>query len=302
MATPYKSPIAAVLAACPLLLAGCGRSTEPPAAAGTPPASQAQPADALPPEMDRDAELAAKQEELARRETELALKERELNIARREAELAKQEVSRTAARTRQGAAGAAARPAPSSPSSTPVAPVAVKQPVLVAVTVPSGTQLTVALSGDLSTKTAQQGDPFEARVVSDVVVNGKRAVPAQSRVMGTVTDVISGSNKIGGVPTLGLRFDSLLLDDGQRLAINGELVEQGKSDTGRDAAKILGGAAAGAILGHQVKSNDGGKIIGGLLGGAIGAVAARKTGTEVQLAAGSQLTIALGSSFEVVPH
>jgi hypothetical protein len=217
------------------------------------------------------------------------MKQRELEVARRELELARKEKSAAAQRV-------ASKPAAAS------SPVVEKKPVLVAVTVPAGTQLTVALASDLSSKTATEGDPFEARLASDLMINGKRAVPANTRVTGTVTDVISGSNRIGGIPTLGLRFDSLLLDDGQKVAINGELVEQGKSDTGRDTAKILGGAAAGAILGHQVKSNDGGKIIGGLLGGAIGAVAARKTGTEVQLPAGSTLTIALGAPFDVVPR
>ena len=98
---------------------------------------------------------------------------------------------------------------------------------------------------------------------------------------------------------LGLTLDRLILADGQRIQINGELVEQGKSDTARDTAKILGGTAAGAILGHQVKKGSSGKVIGGILGGAIGAVAAKKTGTEVTIPAGSTLTITTGAPFDV---
>jgi uncharacterized membrane protein len=104
------------------------------------------------------------------------------------------------------------------------------------------------------------------------------------------------------VPTLGLRFDFLVLESNEKIAISGELVEKGKSDTARDTAKILGGAAAGAILGHQVSKDNSGKVIGGVLGGAIGAVIAKNTGTEVELAANSTLTIALGAPFEVKPR
>jgi Glycine zipper 2TM domain len=287
---------AALLAASVLIIGGCAKSADPQQSAATPPPASA---DAAPASAAPAADLATRQQELAQREADLAMKQRELEVARRELELARKEKSAAAQRV-------ASKPASSGKdrdAALPAASMVVeKKPVLVAVTVPSGTQLTVALSSALSTKTAMEGDPFEARLAADLNINGKRAVPANSRVLGTVTDVISGSSHIGGVPTLGLRFDSLLLDDGQKIAINGELVEQGKSDTGRDTAKILGGAAAGAILGHQVKSNDGGKIIGGLLGGAIGAVAARQTGTEVQLPAGSTLTISLGAPFDVVPR
>jgi hypothetical protein len=174
--------------------------------------------------------------------------------------------------------------------------------VLAPIVVPAGTQLTVALSSDLSTKTAHAGDTFEARLVSDLMVDGRRAAAAGSLVTGSVTDVVSGSKTIGGVPTLGLRFDSLVLESNEKISISGELVEKGKSDTARDTAKILGGAAAGAILGHQVKKDNSGKVIGGVLGGAIGAVIAKNTGTEVELAANSTLTIALGAPFEVKPR
>ncbi|MEO7774615.1 MAG: glycine zipper 2TM domain-containing protein [Steroidobacteraceae bacterium] len=283
----------AVLAASAVLLVGCGKPPETQVNA-LPPESTAP--DALQADAERAAQLATREQELAQREAEIDLQKRELNVAKREGALAAQKPKSTTP-----VKPVVGKPVP---PKTADAIASASKPAAkpVAVTVPSGTSLTVSLTSALSTRTAKQGDPFEARTVSDIMVDGKRAVPANSRVTGSVTGVVSGSSKIGGVPTLGLRFDSLVLDDGQRIAINGELDERGKSDTGRDSAKIIGGAAAGAILGHQVKSNDGGKIIGGLLGGAIGAVAARKTGTEVELAAGSTMSIALSSSFEVLPH
>jgi hypothetical protein len=159
--------------------------------------------------------------------------------------------------------------------------------------------LNVALAADLSTKTAKPGDTFEARLVSELALDGRSVVPAGSRIMGTITNVVSGSHAIGAVPLLSLAFERLELADGQQIPISGEFTQQGDSEKVRDTAKILGGAAAGAIIGHQVKKNRTGSIVGGVLGGAAGAIAARNTGTEVELAAGSTLTVALGQAFTV---
>ncbi len=283
-----------LLAAGCALLAGCSGSdtAQTPTAATSTPGQDA-----------RDAELQAKQQELERREAELKLKEEELDLTRREAELAaeKAAASKPAPKPAPARPVAAAKPKASGESRTAAAtpPARSEPPAVRHMTIPSGTQLTVALASDLSTRTAKPGDQFQSRLVSDLVVDGRRAVSAGALVTGTVTDVVSGSNKIGGLPTLGLSFDHLQLDDGRKIAINGELTEQGKSDNVRDTAKILGGAAAGAILGHQVRKDNRGKVIGGLLGGAVGAVAAKKTGTEVELADGSQLTISLGAPIEI---
>ena len=164
---------------------------------------------------------------------------------------------------------------------------------------PQGTQLSLALVEGISTKNAKVGDTVRATVVSDVRVDDRIAIAAGSTVAGQVTDVVSGSSKIGGVPRLGLSFDRLELPGNRDVPISGEITQKGKSDGARDTVKIVGGAAAGAILGNEVKGGDKGKVIGGLLGGAIGAVAAQKTGTEVKLAAGTELSIALSSAVEI---
>jgi predicted small lipoprotein YifL len=290
--------VAALAAASVITLAGCGKSADEPA---PPPAANPAPADTA-----REAALAAKEQELAQREEKLALQQREQEVARREAEVAAQQ----AAQKKEAMATTAAKkrvPAPPKTppavsGSAPRAPAEPVRPVVTPIVVPAGTQLTVALSSDLSTKTAKSGDTFEARLVSDLIVDGRRAAPAGSSVTGSVTDVVSGSKTIGGTPTLGLRFDSLVLENNQKIAINGELVEKATSDTTRDTAKIVGGAAAGAILGHQIKSGTSGKVVGGILGGAIGAVVAKSTGTEVELPASSTLTIALSAPIEIMPR
>ena len=115
-----------------------------------------------------------------------------------------------------------------------------------------------------------------------------------------MTQVISGSDKIGGVPTIGLRFDTLVAADGSTQAINASYLQQAKSETGKDTAKILGGAAAGAVVGHQV-DDDKGTVIGGLLGAASGAAVAQKTGADIKLTAGQVLNVATTTTFEVKP-
>lgn len=274
-----------------LTLAGCGGSKEPAEQAATPltddvtiVAAQAE-ADAA------AAAQAAKEAELARLEADMTLKEREADLARREADLA--------AKQRTAQKAAAPRPAATAPVKAP-APVA-KAPEAVAKTyvVPAGTQMSVEIVSPITTKTARVGDRIDGRLANDVVVDGKTLVMAGASVHGTVTEVVSGSQKIGGTPTLGLTFNQLTLTGADTVAISGRITELGKSDTGRDTAKIAGGALAGAVIGHQIDS-DKGKIIGGILGGAAGALAAKKTGTEVEVPSGTVVGFLLDDSFEVI--
>lgn len=273
-------------------VAACGSKTE------TQPAADTAAADAA----AREQQLAAREQEVAQKEAAIAAKAKE-EADQKAAEAAEKErlaAEKVAAAKKSSSTKSSSTKSTSSGSSTAaVTPAPAPKPVPKPIDVPAGTQLNVALSSDLSSKTAKAGDPFEARLTSPVTVDGRVAVPSGTRVSGTITDVVSGSKAIGAVPMLGLKFDTLVMENGQQIPINGELNEQGKSEKVRDTAKILGGAAAGAILGHQVKKGSGGKVIGGLLGGAVGAVAAKKTGTEVTLASGSPLTISLGAGFRV---
>jgi len=277
MRTIRTIPLAAVAALA--LLAACSKPTPPAPAADT-----AAPADS-------STSLAAREAEVQKREAELAS---------REAALAENQ----AGRDRERSGGASSRPASKPPASKPSSSTSSAPPVAAApaprtLIVPAGTQLALSLTTELSTKSTKAGDVVRAELTSDVRVDGQVAIAAGTTVAGQVTNVVSGSNKIGGVPSLGMSFERLELPGGKDVPISGEITQQGKSDTARDTVKIVGGAAAGAILGHQIKSGDKGKVLGGLLGGAIGAVAAQKTGTEVQLPAGTALNIALAAPVEI---
>lgn len=301
------------IAAC-ALLAACGGS---PAPSG----------DAAPDAATRTAALAERERAVAEREAAIAAREQQLIAAAAE-EAAKAEREKAAAaeaaaqaeRDKAAAAEAAAKSAEQQRVAAeraaadakaqrekaaraaagkrrePSVAKAPAQPIEVA----AGTQLAIALKQALSSKTASIGQPFEAVLTSDVVgKDGRVAVPAGATLTGSITHVVSGSRNIGATPLIGLRFDHILTARGERIAISGELDERGASERGRDTAKILGGAAAGAVLGNQSRHNDRGKVIGALVGGALGAMAAKNTGTEVSLADGAPLTITVDRSFTV---
>lgn len=294
------------LLACLLALAvvGCSQKT------GTTDTSAAS-AGAAADVATREQEIAAKEQELAAREA--ALKQEEEANAQAKAEAEAQEAARladeqakreadaaaAAAAASAAAAKAAAKPATkpaSSAASKPAAAPAAPSPIVV----PAGTQIGVALAANVNTKHVTVGSPVQGTLASDLMIDGRRAAKAGATVQGTVTKSVSGSDKIGGVPSLSLRFDSLVAADGTTKTINALYSQQGASETGKDTAKIIGGTAAGAIIGHQV-SDKNGAVVGGLLGAGAGAAAAKKTGGEVKLTAGSVLTVTTGSSFEVKP-
>ncbi len=164
--------------------------------------------------------------------------------------------------------------------------------------VPAGTSLSVQLPAEISTKTAKIGQRISGNLTNDIVVDGKVVARAGALVQGSVTEVISGSKTIGGKPTLGLTFDNLTFEGGDRPDERRITQIAKKSDKARDTAKIAGGAVAGGVVGHQIDS-DKGKIIGALIGAAAGTAAARKTGQEVVLPAGTVVGMTLESPVTV---
>jgi hypothetical protein len=277
-------------------LTGCGRDNTAGSSASAPDQSAAA----------KTAELEAREQQLAQREAEIKTKEAEQEALRlAEAEAAEREATKVAAARKAADEAAAKRAAAKKAAeSRPAAGASVARnpappPVAVPVEVQAGTQLVVALASDVTTKTAKVGDRFEARLATALRGGDHLIATEGARVTGTITEVVSGSSQIGAVPALGLRFDQLELSDGRQVAIRGELQQLGTSEKGTDAAKILGGAAAGAVIGHQIKHGNKGKVIGGILGGAAGAMVAKNTGSEVVLLAGSQLTIVLDQGFVI---
>jgi hypothetical protein len=181
--------------------------------------------------------------------------------------------------------------------SEPIEAAAEPEARFVTVSVPAGTEFEVELLDTLSSGTNQVGDPVGARLVSELYADGKLVASAGSELRGTVSEVVP-LKKFGGQPSISVAFDSLGVEGGETVAIMAWLGEAGKKQAGRDAAKIGGGAAAGAVVGHQL-DGDKGSEIGALVGGAIGTVIAAKTGKEIELVAGTTMVVVLESDAQV---
>ena len=120
-------------------------------------------------------------------------------------------------------------------------------------------------------------DRVEARVTRDVRADGRVAIPAGSRVLGSVS-VVERGGKMRERARLGVRFHTVILADGTELALQTETVlREGESPGNASAAKVGGGAIGGAILGA---------ILGGGKGAAIGAGVGAGAGTAAVMAGG----------------
>ena len=145
----------------------------------------------------------------------------------------------------------------------------------------------------VSTEDAEVEDDVEARVTRDVVVGDYIAIPAGTRVMGSVV-LVEQAGKVKGASRLGVRFHTVVLDDGVEVPLTTETVyRRGKSKGGASAGKIGGGAVGGAILGAIFGGRQG-AAIGGAVGAAGGTAAAMAgDGQPAILPAGATVTIRL---------
>ncbi len=160
------------------------------------------------------------------------------------------------------------------------------------VTVPPGTVVTVRLLDTASSHASAPGETVRAAVVHDVTAGSEVVIPAGATAIGRVED--AHVPKIGGRARLRVDFVSLELPSGESVPVSGTVSAVGKSEAGKDAAAIAGGAAAGAILGHQVDDDDEGKVVGGLLGGGVGSAIAQETkGRAVVFPAGTVVDLRL---------
>ena len=143
------------------------------------------------------------------------------------------------------------------------------------VVLPTASVIGLQVDTSLSSERARVEDRVDARVTRDVMADGRVAIPAGARVIGSVTAVERGG-KMKERARLGVRFHTLVLADGREVPLRSETIyREGDSPTGESARKIGGAAVGGAILGA---------IIGGGKGAAIGATTGAAGGTAVVMA------------------
>ena len=147
------------------------------------------------------------------------------------------------------------------------APAAAPAPAPVVVS--AGRTLTVTVDQDLSTKTNNKGDRFEASLAEPVTVDGNDVLPKGAHVRGTVTESASAGHLKGGA-VLAITLDAVTVHGKSYSIETDSHTVEGKARGKRTAIGAGGGAAIGAIVGA---------LAGGGKGAAIGAGAGAGAGT-----------------------
>jgi hypothetical protein len=139
----------------------------------------------------------------------------------------------------------------------------------------AGKSIEVITSSEISTKTNQTGDEFEAILNKDIMDGNRVIAQRGSIVKGVVADADPGG-RVRDVATMLLQVTRLTLTDGQTITVKTEVcfVEAGSS-IGKDVARAGVGAGIGAAIGA---------IVGGGRGAAIGAAIGGAAGTATVLA------------------
>jgi hypothetical protein len=137
--------------------------------------------------------------------------------------------------------------------------------------VPTSSVIGLQIETPVSTERARVEDRVEARVMRDVRIDGRTAIPAGARAIGAVTLVERGG-KVKERARLGVRFHTLVLADGTEVQMRTDpILREGDSPSGESARKIGGAAVGGAILGALIGGKKG-AIIGAVAGGGGAAV------------------------------
>lgn len=168
-------------------------------------------------------------------------------------------------------------------------------PRKIQVTIPAGTELHIALDKAVGSSSSHAGEGFTARITEPVLAGDRVAIPVGSSVRGVVSEAIPAKKGLGDkAGSLSLSFDRVMTASGSSLPMSAAMT-QVASGSGKKTAGIIGGSAAGgALLGKVFGGKSKNAAVGSVLGGAIGTgIAAGTKGEEVDLPAGSALTIRL---------
>lgn len=157
-----------------------------------------------------------------------------------------------------------APPPPDQQATAADGPPADLKPILDDVVVKTDSVIGLALDTSVSSNTARIEDKITAHVTRDVMVDGRVAVPANSRLEGVVTAVQKGG-KFKQAARIGIRFTTLYFPSNTKYLIQTEPIFRDGEAPGNEAtAKVGAGAVVGTILGA---------LIGGKKGAAVGAAA-----------------------------
>jgi hypothetical protein len=192
------------------------------------------------------------------------------------------------------------RPAEPQPAFEPTPPVDPIEPApqlarFEELVVPSETVVGVQVDTTVTSERARVEDRVEGHVTRDVSVGGRVAIPAGTKLLGSVTQVERGG-KFKERARVAVRFHTAQLADGTRVPLQTTaILREGDSPSRETAAKVGGSAVGGAILG-AILGGAKGAVLGGTAGAAGGtAVVAAGGRNAATLPAGTNVTVRLMS-------
>lgn len=144
----------------------------------------------------------------------------------------------------------------------------------------SGTVINLTSTQRICTNTNKVGDKFTATVAEAVTGSNGAVIPAGATATVTVTQ-LKRSENVNDKVVMGFAVNSITYG-GHTYAIDSDVttaqVDRVRNESkGKDAQKVLGGAAVGAVLGQVIGKNTKGTVIGAAAGAAAGAGAAAAT-------------------------
>jgi hypothetical protein len=186
------------------------------------------------------------------------------------------------------------------PAPIQVAPIVPTPTPVQKVTIPVGTQLSVRISEELSSATAQVGDTFHGSISAPVSIDDQTVIPTTADVEGRVVDS-KAAGKFAGGSALTLQLTKLVMN-GKSYSIQTDQWSKNAAGRGKGTAeKVGGGAAVGAILGGILGGGKG-AAIGTVVGGGAGtAGAAVGKGQQIDLKPESVINFTLQSPLTVTP-
>ena len=169
-----------------------------------------------------------------------------------------------------------------------------------AITVPSGTPVTVRLQNAVSSESASAGDRFEAVLDAPLEINGKTVAPAGASVTGRVV-AAEKSGHLEHPGMIQLALASITLNGKAVPVTSSSVIARGASHKKRNLGWIGGGAAGGALIGGLAGGGKG-ALIGSAVGAGAGTGTAYATGKkDVGFGVERRLTFRLTQPITVTP-
>ncbi|HEU4836325.1 MAG TPA: hypothetical protein VFS90_17985 [Pyrinomonadaceae bacterium] len=105
-------------------------------------------------------------------------------------------------------------------------------------TIPDGTEFTVVTVDEITSKTAAEGDPLTFKVAEDVKIDGQTVIAKDTIVKGSVAQA-KKAGMMGRGGSLGIRVESTMTVDSQKLKLRSTKGKEGDDKTGTTVALVV---------------------------------------------------------------